>query len=115
MPLTYEMLTEIRTQLETCGHDAGKRTEPRAGMRAPVVLTPFLEGRPGPADRVWIRNLSRSGLCVLRDRPMEIGQQFNITLPTSLGTRRSSVTLLCIASQCRAVAAGLFTVGAAFA
>ncbi len=83
MKLSGELFEEIISELvsDGSGRAHNKRQEPRVGVRAQGIITPWtLDDSSAEGKAVTIRDLSPGGICILSGFPMQIGVRFILRL-----------------------------------
>jgi hypothetical protein len=86
LKLSGEQFQEIISQLVSDDQDRqqDKRHEPRVGIRAQGVVTPWaLDDAGARQTPITIRDLSRGGICILSASPMPKGTRFILRLVRS--------------------------------
>jgi len=106
-----EILASLKALTDTKGHE--RRTAARMDVQAQVKIVPCKDGKASASDAYTCltRDLSFKGIGLFQSRQSARGSQFVIELP-----RREDkpLTLLCTVMYCRALADGLYNVGATF-
>src|SRR5438876_1104357 len=95
MELSDQTLAGLLAALDSTSDGlVGRRQNSRLRIQGQVMMT-LLDSIGNPAPRsVGIYDVSRSGIAIIDDQPMEEGQQFSILLPR-IG--QSAVELICTA------------------
>jgi hypothetical protein len=104
-----DILGALKALNDTKGHE--RRTTARMDVQAQVKLFPLKDGKLGPAFTCLTRDLSFKGIGLFQARQSPRGSQFVVMLPRKDG---DSLSLLCTVMYCRALADGLYNVGATF-
>jgi hypothetical protein len=110
MRLSAEMYKQIVAGLKSDSHQhRDKRREPRVGMAGEVEFVTVDETGKRVAGAVKIRDISRSGVGLLFNKPVLAQQRFVIQLASAKG---EPVWLVCTTAYCRRVEEGWFSIGA---
>ena len=104
-----EILTALRAAQDTTAHEQRRST--RLDVQAAVKVLPFEDGRLGESFTCITRDVSFKGVGLIQSRQMARASQFVITLPKRGG---ESMSILCTVMYCRALADGIYNVGASF-
>ena len=104
-----EVLAALQAMNDTKGHE--RRATARMEVQAQVKVFPFRDGQLGPAFTCLTRDLSFKGVGLFQSRQSARGSKFVVVLPRQEG---EPLSLLCMVMYCRAMADGLYNVGAAF-
>lgn len=104
-----DVLASLQALNDTKGHE--RRTTARMEVQAQVKLFPYKDGKLGPAFTCLTRDLSFKGVGLFQSRQSARGSQFVVMLPRKEG---EFLSLLCTVMYCRALADGLYNVGATF-
>jgi len=91
-----------------------KRAQPRVGFTGIANISlvgPGANPRPFP---VHVRDLSTSGIGLLHQIALPIGQQFLLCLKSAANPDSDTPAILCTVTRHRRVDDGLFTIGARF-
>jgi hypothetical protein len=104
-----DILATLREAQDTKGHE--QRTSSRMDVQAQVRVVPFKDGALATSFTCMTRDLSFKGIGLLQSRQAARGSQFVITLPKPGGESKSFV---CTVMYCRALADGIYNVGATF-
>jgi hypothetical protein len=104
-----EVLGALKALTDSKGHE--RRTAARIDAQAQVKIYPCKDGAPGRPFTCLTCDLSFNGVGLFQSRQSNRGSQFVIELP-----RREDrpLILLCMVMYCRALADGLYNVGATF-
>lgn len=113
MTLSAEELAGLSRAAGGVGGGTGTehRRAARSYRRGSVTIAPVADGRVATAQSVTLRDLSARGMSFLYHSRLARGSQFLMPLVGDGGRR---TPLLCTVAHCRAVANGLFQVGAEF-
>jgi hypothetical protein len=106
MHLTAKALVELIRSLKS-NYTSHQRQEPRIGLRAPAWIV-LPRGQIKPL-RVWIRDISSSGVGIVSAASISVGEIFTLLVGDDSSSAES---IICTAIQCRKVATQLFHVGA---
>ena len=107
-----ETVAALRNEVWNCPEHE-RRALPRIRVWAPrtILLTAGAPGgRPETLD-VWLVDLACGGISFLSPRPLDVGQEFTLTLPSM---ETSAFSLLCRVHHCQAALNGTFNVGGRF-
>jgi|GEM_PF-5251409 len=111
MVLSADFFERILKTLKTDASSSDKRAAKRIGIRAQVRITRFNGKIPEPAERVWTRDISESGIGILCPKTMKIGQYFVLELPRE---EDEPVRIVCQAKRRQVIEKELCVIGAAF-
>ena len=114
MQLVAQDYAEIVAALKAAGLSKGseQRRAARMELQAQVKAFPHREGAVGQLYTALTRDLSFKGVGLFQSKPIGQGQQFVVILPR--GGEREPLAVLCVVMYCRAMAEGLYNVGASF-
>ena len=104
-----DVLAALRAAQDAKGHE--RRTSTRMDVQTQVKVVPFKDGALAAPFTCMTRDLSFKGIGLLQSRTAARGSQFVITLPKPDG---ESMSLLCTVMYCRALADGIYNIGASF-
>jgi hypothetical protein len=106
-----DTVAALRNEVWNCPEHE-RRSLPRIRVWAPrtihLVATPG--AAPEPLD-VWLVDLACGGISFLSARPLEVGKEFTLSLPSM---ETSAFRLLCRVHHCQAALNGTFNVGGRF-
>ena len=100
-----EMLRAIRCDRKV----SDRRRTPRVGLRAKVEMVTSPE-HPATAQ-VWIRNISLSGVGLLHNRKVAVGDTIVLRFPTA---ERKLLSVPCEVIHCQSIPNQFFRIGARF-
>jgi len=112
LKLSGEQFQEIISQLVSDHQDKqqDKRHEPRVGIRAQGVVTPWTLDDDGARQTpITIRDLSRGGICILTPSPMPKGTRFILRL---MRTQQTALLAHYEVRYSKPLAKSLFCIGA---
>jgi hypothetical protein len=110
MTLSAEMFQQIVEALRSDAlSDRDKRTAPRVGLRAQVLVLPPPGVRAQP-QRMRCRNLSASGIGLLHTREMRLGTEFVVRLAAA-GVA-APVHIACLVVHSQKQGPDLYSIGA---
>jgi hypothetical protein len=104
-----DVLAALRAAEDAKGHE--RRISTRMDVHTQVRVVPFKDGNLGEPFTCMTRDLSFKGIGLLQSRQAAGSSQFVITLPKRDGAWMS---VLCNVMYCRALADGIYNVGASF-
>jgi hypothetical protein len=104
-----DVLAVLRAAQDSKGHE--QRVSSRMDVQAQVKVIPFKDGALAAPFTCMTRDLSFKGVGLLQSRLAEPGSQFVVMLPKPGG---ASMPVLCTVMYCRALADGIYNVGATF-
>jgi hypothetical protein len=105
-----DILSALRAAEDASGHE--RRISTRMDVQAQVKVVPFENGRPiAEPFTCMTRDLCFKGIGLLQSTQPARGSQFVVTLPKPNG---ESMSVLCTVMYCRALADGIYNVGATF-
>jgi hypothetical protein len=115
MQLLAQDYAEIVSALKAAGASKGseQRRAARMELQAQVKAFPCRDGIVGQLYTALTRDLSFKGIGLFQSKSIPQGQQFVVILPR--GGDREPLAVLCVVMYCRAMAEGLYNVGASFA
>ena len=89
------------------------RCEPRVSCATDILVLPHARHSDEEPQqrRVELVNYSASGLSIISDQPMAVGEQFAITLESDAGDHRKLIVLYSV-RYCHVTADGRYKVGA---
>src|SRR5690349_13584871 len=111
MILQAGMLGDILSALKSDRRNGDHRRNARVGLRAKVHVAIYTEGKQGPTQMVWLRNISSGGVGLLFPMRLQAESSFLIRLPTR---DNEIVTILCSVIHCHSLGTGQFGIGAKF-
>jgi hypothetical protein len=107
MLLSAELYRQIVDALRSDqGGDKEKRSAPRVGLRAQVLV--LLDGKK--RVNLWCRNISASGIGLMHNSPLKTGAEFIVCLPAS--GLAEPVFISCVVVHCERLATDTFSIGA---
>lgn len=113
MELSAEVFEQTISRIKADkGRAPDKRAHPRVGVRYRMKIGVIEAKKLGKPIDVWVRDLSRSGIGIMCPLQMLVGAQFIIMLPHL--DDAPPLKLVCKVTNCRALAPGMFAVGADF-
>lgn len=114
MQLLAQDYAEIVSALKAAGASKGseQRRAARMELQAQVRAFPCREGVVGQLYTALTRDLSFKGIGLFQSKQIPQGQQLVVILPR--GGEREPLAILCVVMYCRAMAEGLYNVGASF-
>jgi hypothetical protein len=127
MQLLAQDYAEIVSALKAAGASKGseQRRAARMELQAQVKAFPCRDGIVGQLYTALTRDLSFKGIGLFQSKSIPQGQQFVVILPRGgdreplavlcVGGDREPLAVLCVVMYCRAMAEGLYNVGASFA
>ena len=92
--------------------DQDRRVLPRIPVWARRTIQLTGAGRQQQSLDVWLTDLACGGVGFLSPQPLDVGQQFVVTLPAA---ESSASTVVCQVVHCQPASNGSYTVGAQFA
>lgn len=109
--LSAELFAQVLATLKSDdAKDRNRRRAPRVGLRARVMVLPMLTSdecsKPLAA---WLRDLSRDGIGLLIDQPLNAGIKVRIVLPRQFG---EVIRVEYLIMHCREVTRGRYAIGA---
>src|SRR5215213_10073757 len=104
-----EIVAALKALTDTKGHE--RRTTARMEVQAQVKIFPFKDGKTTDPYTCLTRDLSFKGVGLFQSRQPARGSQFVVVLPRQ---ENEPLSLLCTVMYARAMADGLYNVGAAF-
>ena len=105
-----EILAALKAAQDTKGSE--RRQSARMDVQAQVKVFPVKDGQVGPPYTCLTRDLSFKGVGLFQARQSPRGSQFVVMLPRKQDAE--PVTILCAVMYCRALADGIYNVGASF-
>jgi hypothetical protein len=112
MDLSAEQYKEIIQSLKAHGwerRNAEQRNQPRVGLRSHLSIRPQLaDGAAQKASKVWLRDLSPTGIGIVHSQLLEEGTEFVAEFPT-FNHRKLSV--LYSVAHCHPLSKSLFNIG----
>ncbi len=113
MRLTAELYSTIVASLRAGGDDRSqdRRDDPRVGLRVRVTLIAARSSGGAGAVDVCVRDLSRSGVCIISAAPMAVGSQFIAYLP---GGKADPLAVRYEVRHCTPIGAERVRIGAEF-
>jgi hypothetical protein len=93
-----------------CEGQVGRRQNSRLRVQGQVMMTPLEAGGHPTPRAVGVYDISRNGIAVVDEKPMEDGEQFSVLLPR-IG--QPAVEMICTARHSRAQN-GQFVIGARY-
>jgi hypothetical protein len=121
MNLSSERFVRLLASLRPEGSvTSDQRQQPRAAVRASVLLAIYDQNALGAAYTVRLLNLSGSGAALQTVAPMIVGKQFVLDLPDNHTEDRENqddtqrMRVLCKVVHCRTAGATQFQIGAEF-
>ncbi len=113
--ITYDQFKQISTELRALGvKTTDRRVGGRVGLRCPVLVFPFVNGRCEAPRRVCLKDLSGSGLGITSREPFTVGEQLIVKLSKLQDGADTTRSILCVVATCAALKGGLYSVGIAF-
>ena len=114
MQLSAKQLHQIMATLRSSSNPAtkDKRQEPRVGFRTNVHIQSVAGNAVSECEQVALRDLSKTGLGILRSQPVAIHSRFVVKMLDE--ARRPDFLLVCTVRNCRKVAAIQYAIGAMF-
>src|SRR5438876_4399377 len=110
--LSDATLAELVATLDLPGDDQiGKRQDSRLRVRGQVMITPLKADGAQSPRQVSVYDISRSGIAIVDDRPMEREEQFTVLLPRIAS--QNPVEMICTARHTRPLN-GQFVIGARY-
>ena len=108
-PQQFAMIFEA---LRQAGSNAGseKRQSTRMDVQAKVEMATIVNGKVSRTYTGLTRDVSAAGIGLFQHMPAEPGTRMLVCFPTS----RGEIVIECVSRFCRAVAEGMFGVGAQF-
>ena len=115
MQLLAQDYAEIVSALKAAGASKGseQRRAARMDLQAQVKAFPCRDGVVGQLYTALTRDLSFKGVGLFQSKSIPRGEQFVVILPR--GGDREPLAILCVVMYCRAMAEGLYNIGASFA
>jgi hypothetical protein len=112
LKLTPQQFGKVFDKLRELGTTGGseKRLATRMDVQAKVKLASMELGRITRCFTGLTRDVSACGVGLFQHTPAEIGKQFVVSFPSG----NSEIYIVCTARFCRAMAEGLFGIGAEF-
>jgi hypothetical protein len=104
-----DVLAALQAAQDAKGHE--RRTSTRLDVQTQVKAVPYKDGKLAESFTCMTRDLSFKGIGLLQSRQATLGSQFIIILPKRDG---ASMSILCTVMYCRALADGIYNVGATF-
>jgi hypothetical protein len=121
MNLSSERFVRLLASLQPEGSvTSDQRQQPRAAVRASVLMAIYDQNALGAAYTVRLLNLSGSGAALQTVTPMIVGKQFVLDLPDNHTADRENqddtqrMRVLCKVVHCRTAGATQFQIGAQF-
>ncbi|MGB7160720.1 MAG: PilZ domain-containing protein [Tepidisphaeraceae bacterium] len=108
--LTEEKLQKMIDALHATADRMDRRTALRLPVEGYVDIELVTPGSEPVARRVGVYDLSRTGVAVIDDEPMDAGRQFNMLIPRE---DRRPIEVLCLARHSRQQGDG-YVIGAQF-
>ncbi len=110
MRLSAEMFEEIVGSLRSDGRSsAEKRSEPRVGLSAEVLMISARDRVRRGGIRMRVRDISHSGVGLYHSKRLGKEQRFIVELPT---IRDQPIWLVCVTAYCRRTEKDRYLIGA---
>jgi hypothetical protein len=91
-----------------------RRIYPRIPMQKCLAVIPYKEGQQGDVMEVWMRDISRGGIGLVHNQPMQRGDEFLVHLPEHDAEAKVRCRVTYSAPLSGKSSQGLYGIGARF-